>query len=134
MMFKMSEFQGIDPNHVTKLREAGIETTEDFMKLWGDKTKRQGLMEKTGITGEQFAGYGSKVRLARIKGVGLGNVELLIAAGIDGPKSLFEYTPEALVKRLGETAAEKKVPGTVPTLDQVTLWFTERKPATAVAP
>jgi len=37
MSLKMSEFHGIDPTHVTTLRTAGIENTDDLMKVWSDK-------------------------------------------------------------------------------------------------
>ena len=52
--------------------------------------------------------------------------------GIDGPKRLFKYTPETLVKHLGEVAAEKKLTGPVPTLQEITPWFENPKPETVV--
>ena len=133
MVYKMSEFKGIDQNHVTKLREAGIETTDDLMRHWSDHAKRALLETSTGISAEQFKDFAALSRLARVKGVGLQHVELLVAAGIDGPKSLFEYTPETLVKHLDEVNVSKKLTGVVPTLVDVTSWFGDRKPATADA-
>ena len=54
---------------------------------------------KAAVIREQFARLASMARLARVKNVGTKYVAVLLAAGIDGPKSLFEYTPESLVKR-----------------------------------
>src|SRR5687767_13659413 len=116
MTYKFSEFPGIDHNHVTKLREVSIENTDDMTRIWGDELKRPSLVEKTGITLEQFARLASMARLARVKNVGPKYVEMLLAAGIDGPKSLFEYTAESLVKRLGEVKAEKKLTAEAPAL------------------
>ena len=128
MVFKFSEFPGIDQNHVTKLREVAIENTDDMMRIWGEEPKRASLVEKTGISLEQFAKLASMARLARMKNVGTKHVAVLLAAGIDGPKSLFEYTPESLVKRLGEVIAERKLTGTAPTREEIATWFADVKP------
>ena len=128
MTYKFSEFMGIDQNHVTKLREVGIDNTDDMMQIWADEPKRSSLVEKTGISLEQFAKLASMARLARIKNVGTKYVAALLVAGIDGPKSLFEYTPESLVKRLAELKAEKKLTVEVPELREVAVWFTDVKP------
>ena len=133
MTYKMSEFQSIDPGHVVKLREAGIETTDDMMRIWADQPKRAALVESSGIDLEKFTSMASMSRLARVKNVGPKFVAVLLAAGIDGPKSLFEHTPEGLIKRLGEVAAEKKVTSPVPTLEDVSAWYSDPKPVAAVA-
>jgi uncharacterized protein DUF4332 len=131
MTYKMSEFEGIEPAHVEKLREAGIENTDDMMRVWADQPKRAALMEKTGMSLELFTRMAAMSRLARVKNVGPNYVAVLMAAGIDGPKSLFEHTPEALVKRLGEVAVEKKITSPVPTLEQVGPWYSDVKPVAA---
>jgi hypothetical protein len=133
MTYKFSEFPGIDQSHVTKLREVGIESTDDMMRLWADEPKRGSLVEKTGINLEQFAKLAAMARLARVKNVGTKYVAVLLAAGIDGPKSLFEYTPESLVKRLAEVKAEKKLTVDAPELADISGWFTDVKPVVAGA-
>jgi hypothetical protein len=133
MTYKFSEFPGIDQSHVTKLREVGIESTDDMMRLWADEPKRGSLVEKTGINLEQFAKLAAMARLARVKNVGTKYVAVLLAAGIDGPKSLFEYTPESLVKRLAEVKAEKKLTVDAPGLSDISGWFTDVKPVVAGA-
>jgi hypothetical protein len=128
MVYKMDEFKTIDPNHVTKLREAGIETTDDLMHLWNDHAKREPLEKSTGIGGARFKDLAAMSRLARVRNVGLQHIELLVAAGVDGPTSLFERTPEALVKHLGEVIVSKRLTGVPPTLVDVSPWFGDRKP------
>src|SRR6266850_4205188 len=127
MFYKMSEFMSIDPTNVTKLREAGIESTDDMMRLWADQPKRESLVEKTGISMEMFTRFASMSRLARVKNVGPKYVDVLWAAGIDGPKSLFEFAPEALAKRLGEVKVEKNLTSPVPPLTEISNWFTDVK-------
>ena len=125
----MSEFNEIDPNYVTKLREAGIESTDDMMRAWADQPQRESMVEKTGIHMDQLTKFVSMARLARMKNVGPKYVEVLLAAGIDGPRSLLEFEPEALAKRLGEVKVEKNLSGPVPPLTEITSWFADAKPS-----
>lgn len=133
MSHRMDEFTSIEPGQVAKLREAGIENSDDMMRQWADQPKRQALMEKTGIDEEHFTRFVSMSRLARVKNVGPKYVEVLLAAGIDGPRSLFEYEPTALAKRLGEVKVEKHLESPVPPLTEVEAWFKEVKPSGAAA-
>lgn len=123
MSHRMNEFAAIDPAHVTTMLEAGIENTDDMMRLWADKAGRPALMEKTGITEEQFMRIVAMSRLARVKHVGPKYVEVLLAAGVDGPQSLFEFEPEALARRLGEVKLERGLTGPVPPLAEIETWF-----------
>jgi len=133
MTHKMNEFTGIDQNEITKLREAGIEDTDDMKRLWAEEPKRASMVEKTGIPMDRFTKLVSMARLGRLKFVQPKFVEVLVAAGIDGPKSLFEFTPESLVKRLGDVVAEKKLTSAVPTLAEIQAWFVDAKPPVAAA-
>jgi hypothetical protein len=126
MTYKMNEFTSISQDHVTKLREAGIENTDDMLRLWAEPN-RDSLVTKTGIDMKRFTEFASMSRLARVKNVGPKYVEVLLAAGIDGPKSLFEFTPESLMKRLGEVMAEKKLTSPMPTLSEIGTWFVDAK-------
>lgn len=133
MSHRMNEFTAIDPAHVAKLRDAGIENTDDMMRTWADQTKRPALMEKTGIDEEQFTRFVAMSRLARVKHVGPKYVEVLLAAGIDGPKSLFEFEPAALAKRLGEVKLEKGLTGPVPPITEIETWFKDPVPGNVAA-
>jgi len=130
MSLKMSEFHGIDPTHLTTLRTAGIENTDDLMKVWSDKEKRAGLVTSTGIPEADFMRFAAMARLGRVKGMDLRHLDALVAAGIDGPKKLFSYTAETLVKHLGEVAAERKLTGPLPTAEDIAAWFANPRPAT----
>jgi hypothetical protein len=133
MSYKMNEFTSIDPKFVAKLRDADIDNTDDMMRVWADQPKRAALVETTGISMEQFTTFASMARLARVKNVGPKYVDVLLAAGIDGPKSLFEFKPEALAKRLGEVKVEKNLTTPVPPLAEISNWFTDMKPTEVAA-
>jgi aminoglycoside phosphotransferase (APT) family kinase protein len=130
MSLKMSEFQRIDPAQVTSLATAGIENTDDLMKVWSDKEQRPGLVTRTGIPEENFMKFAAMARLGRVKGMSLQNLDVLVAAGIDGPKRLFSYTPETLERFLNEMAVDKKLTGTLPTTEEIAAWFANPRPAT----
>lgn len=129
MAVKMSEFHGIDPTHLAKLREAKIEDTDELMKIWSDKTKRPGLIESTGIAEEHFLKFAGMARLSRVKGMDLKHLNVLVAADIDGPKRLFSYTPETLAKHLAAVVAEKKLTDPVPTHEDLVIWYADPKRA-----
>jgi uncharacterized protein DUF4332 len=133
MSHRMSEFTAIDPSYVVKMREAGIENTDDMMRLWADPSMREELMKEMEIDKEQLTRFVAMSRLARVKNVGPKYVEVLLAAGIDGPRSLFEFEPIALAKRLGEVMAEKNLKGPVPPLSEIEVWFTDVKSKHAAA-
>ena len=130
MSLKMNEFHGIDPKQVETLKVAGIENTDELMKIWSDKEKRAGLVASTGISEEDFMRFAAMARLGRVKGMALQHLDILVAAGIDGPKRLFSHTPETLVKHLGELAAQAKLTDPMPTLADVTVWFANPRPGT----
>src|SRR5437867_5978837 len=130
MSLKISEFHGIEPKHLAALRVAGIEDTDDLMKLWSDKEKRAGLVASTGIAEDDFMKFAAMARLGRVKGMDLKHLAVLVAAGIDGPKRLFRHTPETLLKHLGELVAVNKVAGPLPTLEEIGSWFANLKPET----
>jgi hypothetical protein len=127
MACKMSDFHGIDSDHLTRLQVAGIVDTDDLMKLWSDKDGRADMVASTGIAEGDFMRFAAMARLSRVKGMALEHLDALIAAGIDGPKRLFTYTPETLAKHLAETAGEKKPSRPVPTLEEITPWFAYQK-------
>jgi len=133
MALKMSEFHGIDPAHLEKLKAAGIEDTDQLMKLWSDKEKRGDLVSGTGIAEADYMRFAAMARLGRVKGMDMESVAVLVASGIDGPKRLFSYTPDTLVKYLSDAAAEKKLTDALPTLEQIKAWFANPKPEPVAA-
>jgi hypothetical protein len=132
MPFKMSEFQSIDPGHVATLREMGIETTDDMLRLWRE-SDRESLVKRAGVSKEDFLKWLGLARVARVGSIGLKHVELLVASGVDGPRSLREHTPETLLALLSGTIAAKNLPDSAPTLEEVATWQGDLKPVSAGA-
>lgn len=129
MNYKMSDLKGINADQVAQLAKGGVENTDEMMRDWNDMAKRQGLATTTGLDLEQLGRLASLARVARLRGVGPRYAELLVTAGVRGRKSLATFTPESLVKHLGDVTAAKSLAGRVPTLVEVGAWFEEMKPA-----
>jgi len=128
MNYKMSDLKGIDEKYVTQLRQGGVENTDEMMRVWNDPAKRQALTAGTGLTEEQLTRLTSMARVARLKGVGPKYADLLVTAGVRGRKSLATFTPESLVKHLGDVSAAKSLMGPVPSLVEVGAWFAQLTP------
>ena len=129
--YKMSDLKGIDANQVAQLLRGNVENTDEMMNLWNDPARRLSITASTGLTDEQLTRLASMARVARVKGVGPKYADLLVTAGVRGHKSLATYTPETLVRRLGDVRVGRSLPGPLPTLAEVGAWFAELKPAVA---
>ena len=127
MSYKMSDLNGIDQNLVTKLRAAGVETTNDMITAWLDPVMRAKLTASAGLDEEQVKRMASMARMARTKGVGPKYADILVSAGVIGSRSLSKHTPEGLVKHLAQVSAARKSTGPVPTLREVESWFATLK-------
>jgi len=131
MTYKMSDLKGIDENQVAQLLRCNVENTDEMMNLWNDPARRLSITASTGLTDEQLTRLASMARVARVKGVGPKYADLLVTAGVQGHKSLATYTPETLVRRLGDVRAGRSLAGPLPTLAEVGAWFAELKHAVA---
>lgn len=131
MNYKMMDLKGINQDHVAKLKEAGVETTSDMMRVWLDRDRRTQVASSSGLSEEQFQRMVSMARVARMPGVGPKYVELLVTAGVIGRKSLAKHTPETLVKRLTELRESRVVAGPMPTAAEVGAWFADALPPEA---
>ena len=132
MTYKMSDLKGIDERHVEQLRQAGIVNTDEMMEAWNNQTKRMSLVTSVGLSDSEFGKLVSLARVARMKGIGPQYAFLLVSAGVKGRKSLSTFTPEGLVKHLGEVRTAKNLTGPMPTLAQVAAWFAEVAPQAEV--
>jgi uncharacterized protein DUF4332 len=128
MNFKMDVLKGLNQDHISKLRVAGIESTDDMMRVWNDPALRVSIAAVTGIGEEQLARLISVARMARMTGVGPKYAQLLVSAGVIGRRSLSTHSPETLLKRLVEVNATLKVASSIPTITEVGAWFAQLKP------
>ena len=126
-MAKVIEIEGIGPTYAEKLNAAGVETTEDLLKMCCDASGRKEIAEKTEISEKLILEWANLADLMRIKGVGEEYADLLEEAGVDTVKELATRNAENLAEAMDKVNAEKKLTNMVPNAGTVEKWIEEAK-------
>ena len=126
-MANVADIEGIGAVNAGKLKEAGVTTTDDLLRVGATASGRQALGEQTGISSHNLLEWVNRADLFRIKGVGEEFSDLLEAAGVDTVPELAQRNPENLLARLTEVNTEKHLTRRLPTLQQVGDWVSHAK-------
>lgn len=126
-MASLSDIEGIGPAYAAKLREAGLDTTDELLAAGGTPDGRASIAEKTGIGASLILEWVNHADLYRLKGVGSEYADLLEAAGVDSVVELAQRNAESLTAKLGEVNEQKRLVRSVPSEPQVASWIEEAK-------
>jgi len=124
---KIEDIEGIGPTYRDKLKVVGILTVEELLKKGRTPKGRDGLAEKTGISGKLILEWVNLADLMRIKGMGEEYTDLMEEAGVDTVKELARRVPGNLHKKLEEVNKAKKLVRRLPSLDEVKDWIEQAK-------
>lgn len=127
MAYKIDEIEGIGPAYAAKLDEAGIKTTDDFLKLCCDAKGREAAATKTGISEKLLLSWANMADLMRVNGVGRQYAEVLHAAGVDTIKELRTRNAENLAAKMKEVNDEKNLANACPSESVVQGWIDKAK-------
>ena len=108
--------------NATKLRKAGIRTTEALLNRAATRKGRRALAEQTGFTEQQLLTWVNRGDLLRVKGVGQEYADLLEAAGADTVRALRNRSPANLLKRMVEQNKKARLVRRLPTPAMVERW------------
>lgn len=123
---KIEDVEGIGGVNATKLREAGIATTDALLERGAKRRERELLAETTGISPKQILEWVNHVDLMRLGGVGSEYSDLLEAAGVDSPAELAQRNAGNLATTFQEVvAARPGIVRRVPTQADVEKWIAE---------
>src|SRR6056297_3173032 len=125
-MAKLEKVEGIGPKSAKALADAGIESTDDLLKV--KQNEINDLAEKTGLSEKNIDKWIEIVDLMRVKGVGEEYSEALNRIGIDSVKEFRRRNPENTLKKLEEM--DKEYPDVLrklPTVKQITSWIEHAK-------
>ena len=125
-MAKLEKVEGIGPKSAKALADAGIEETEDLLKVKQEDISD--LAKKTGLSEKNIDKWIEIVDLMRVKGVGEEYSEALNRIGIDSVKEFRRRNPENTLKKLEEM--DKETPDVLrklPTVKQITKWIEHAK-------
>jgi len=126
-MTKLKEIEGIGESYAATLEANGISSIEVLLDTCKYRKGREGLAEKTGISGKLILKWANRADLARVKGIGSEYADLLEAAGVDTVPELATRKPSNLTVKLHEVNEEKKLVRKLPTESQVEGWVAQAK-------
>ncbi|MGY9056152.1 MAG: DUF4332 domain-containing protein [Alphaproteobacteria bacterium] len=127
MAYQISTIEGIGSTFAAKLKEAGINTTDDLLSSAAAPAGRKSLAEQTGLTTAQILKWANKADLLRVSGIGEEYSDLLEASGVDTVKELRNRNATNLAAKMEEVNAEKKLVRKTPSESQVTKWVEAAK-------
>ncbi len=126
-MTSILDIEGVGEAQATKLRGAGIGSTEALLDKGATPKGREEIATATAISGKLILKWVNHADLFRIKGVAGEYAELLEAAGVDTVAELAQRNAANLTKAMDEKNEAKKLVRRVPTESQVTDWIAEAK-------
>jgi predicted flap endonuclease-1-like 5' DNA nuclease len=126
-MASIDAIEGIGPKYATKLRKAGVRTTDALLKRGGDRGGRKGLAEETGFSTHQILEWVNRADLFRVKGVGEEYSDLLEASGVDTVKELRTRNVANLTATMAEVNKKKRLVRRLPTESMVKRWVDHAK-------
>lgn len=124
-MPSIDTIEGIGPAYATKLRKAGIRTTEALLKRGGTRTGRKSVAGATGLTEHLILDWVNRADLMRVRGIGEEYSDLLEAAGVDTVKALRARKAANLHAKMVETNEKQRLVRRLPTEDMVAGWIAD---------
>jgi predicted RecB family nuclease len=120
---RIDEIAGMDPKDATRLRKAGIRTTESLLKKAAVKSGRDQLAESVGLDADQILQWAQRADLMRVKGVGSEYALLLEACGVTTIKDLRRRNAIALTAKLSDHNGRRSMVRRLPTEVMVSSWI-----------
>lgn len=121
-MGSIGEMRGISTKDATKLRKAGVRTTESLLKQASTKKGRSQLSKATGLDADAIAEWVDCADLMRVKGVGAEYADLLRLCGVDNAGTLRRRNPQNLLKAMVAANDEHRTVRRLPTESMVVAW------------
>jgi predicted flap endonuclease-1-like 5' DNA nuclease len=126
-MASIDAIEGIGHKSATKLRKAGVRTTQALLKTSATKKGRKALAASSDISETQILEWVNRADLMRVRGVGEEYSDLLEAAGVDTVKELRRRNPSNLLAMIIATNDKKRLVRRLPTEAMVRRWVEDAK-------
>jgi len=126
-MASISAIQSMGHRNETKLRKAGVRTTDSLLKAAATRTGRRRLAKETGLPESDILSWANRADLLRITGVGSEYADLLEISGVDTIRELRRRNPERLLEAMTELNLRKRLVRRLPTEGMVSGWVDEAK-------
>lgn len=119
--------EGIGPSYGSRLRNAGVKTMEDLLRLGSTRNERYELADKVGVTPATIFKWVNQADFFRIRGIGMQYSNLLESAGVNTMMDLSRRTPKSLYEKLRETNRKRKLVKRTPPLKIIEGWIQRAK-------
>ena len=126
-MASIAAIQSMGHRNETKLRKAGVRTTDSLLKVAATRTGRRRLAKETRLQESDILSWANRADLLRITGVGSEYADLLEVAGVDTIRELRRRNPERLLEAMTELNMRKRLVRRLPTEGMVAGWVDEAK-------
>ena len=124
---KIEDLEGVGPVYAAKLREAGVQTTDDLLAQAGPAAGRKALATSTGISPDPLLRWTNHADLYRVSGIGSEYADLLEASGVDSCAELAQRNPANLATTMAEANAARSLVRRLPTEEVVKGWIEQAK-------
>lgn len=122
-MPSIDQIEGLGVRSATKLRKAGIRTTESLLKRAGTRKGRSALAEQAGLDEEQVLRWVHRADLMRCKGIGSEYSDLLGSAGVNSVAELRRRNAPTLTAKMIAVNDAKRMVRRLPTEHMVASWI-----------
>lgn len=127
MAYSVKSLKDLSDNFAAKLKEIGVDTTEQLLDKAGSATGRKQLADEIGAVPQQLLTWVNEADLMRVPGIAEGFSQLLEAAGVDTVKELATRNAENLTAKIAEVNEQLKLTGRVPNQETVAGWIEQAK-------
>jgi len=117
--FPLSNFRGVNPEHVARLEAIGVKKAGQLLIAGQTPEKRADLAKETGISEEAILELVKLSDLARLPGVKGIRARLYYDAGVDTVENLAAYEPEVLLDLTAGFVERSKFDGIAPLSKEV---------------
>lgn len=114
MTYPISEIEGITAFAASKLKAAGIRTTDALLEAARSVKGRKALAARTGISEQQLLEWANVADYMRIPGMGKAKIGLVRAAGVTTVRELAHRNPARLAQNLREVNEKRKLVRVLP--------------------
>jgi predicted flap endonuclease-1-like 5' DNA nuclease len=126
-MASISAIQSMSHRDATKLRKAGVRTTDSLLRAASSRTGRRRLAKEASLAESDILGWVNRADLFRITGVGSEYADLLEVAGVDTIRELRRRNPDRLLEAMTELNLRKRLVRRLPTDTMVGAWVEQAK-------
>jgi predicted flap endonuclease-1-like 5' DNA nuclease len=119
--------EGIGPTYGSRLRNAGVTTVKDLLRVGATRTGRRSLAYKVGVAPAELLKWVYRADFFRIRGIGTQYSSLLESAGVNTVPDLSMRNPANLYERLREINRKKKLVRRTPPAKTVEHWVKSAK-------